>query len=586
MKNKHLIFSIAAAAAIATGCNPGDSSRLWLQDGGAVPQLTGEPYYEYRILDHWDNLDDSVERGYAGKSIWEWTGESLPVDRIRQYGRLNQSIGINGTVLNNVNASPLILDEAHLKRVAEIADILRGYGMKVYLSVNFASPQALGGLSTSDPLAGEVISWWREKVDRIYALVPDFGGFLVKACSEGQPGPQDFGRSHADGANMLADALAPHGGIVMWRAFVYAPDSPDRAKQAVEEFVPLDGEFRNNVIVQIKNGPVDFQPREPVSPLFWAMKRTEVMPEVQITQEYLGQENHLCFLAPMWKEMSDTLDSYGMGRMKAIAGVANTGSDDNWCGHDFAQANWYAFGRLAWDPTLSSGQIAEEWLRLSFPKPFWCSQKRFDEHFIAPVKEMMLASREAVVDYMMPLGLHHIFAADHHYGPGPWYAPRGLRADWTPPYYHQASKDGVGFDRSRSGSDAVDQYPSALADEYDDVRTCPDELLLWFHHLPWDYTMRSGRTLWDEICLHYEKGVREADSFVETWDGVKAYVDRDRWNAVAEKLRIQAREARIWKDACLQYFQQFSGMELPSGVEGFGLPLDSLKKLDLRHTNQ
>lgn len=548
--------------ALAAACSSKPQDALWLANGPVTPK--GKPYYALRILDHWDNLDDSVERGYAGKSIWSWTSSEIPEERIRTYGRLNQSIGINGSVLNNVNAAPQILDAAHLRRVAQIADILRDYGIKTYLSVNFASPMALKEVETADPLDAKVVRWWTEKVNEIYSLIPDFGGFLVKASSEGQPGPQDFGRSHADGANMLADALKPHGGIVMWRAFVYAPNSPDRAKQAVEEFVPLDGRFRDNVIVQIKNGPVDFQPCEPFSPLFGGLYKTKMMPELQITQEYLGQSKHLVFLAPMWEEFfrSDTYRD-GAGSTiplvtSAIAGVANTGQDDDWCGHLFSQANWYAFGRLAWDPTLTSEQIADEWLHLTFEKPRWCSRKRFETRFIEPVKKMMLASHEACVDYMMPLGLHHIFSANHHYGPGPADDWPGARKDWLPKYYHQAGTDGVGFDRTRTGTDAVDQYHEPLASEFNDLKTCPEKYLLWFHHVPWTYSMSDGKTLWDDMKAHYDKGVAEVDGFDAVWDSVKPYVDDERWQAVKAKLQEQKANARLWRDTCIGYFGQYA----------------------------
>ena len=578
MNARHLLLS-AAACALVCSCTAPSGTELWLS-GGAVT-LQGEPACEYRILDHWDNLDDTVERGYAGHSIWEWTSEALPVERIEAYGRYNQSIGINGTVLNNVNASPSVLDEEHLDRVRQIADILRPYGMKVYLSVNFASPMALGETATADPLEDAVQQWWKAKVERIYSLIPDFGGFLVKACSEGQPGPQDFGRTHVDGANMLADALGPHGGIVMWRAFVYAPGSPDRANQAVLEFQPLDGQFRDNVIIQIKNGPVDFQPREPVSPLFFNLHDTEMMPEFQITQEYTGQQKMMCFLAPMWKECLDTLSHNGSPAMKAFSGVANIGQDANWCGQMFAQANWYAFGRLAWDPTLSSEQIADEWLHGTFPKPWWCSRARFEKKFIAPVKEMMLSSREMVVDYMMPLGLHHIFAGDHHYGPEPWYEPPFLRKDWTPPYYHKADSLGIGFDRTLEGSGNTAQYPEPLASQYDNLETCPENLLLWFHHVGWDYTMKSGRTLWEELCLHYDRGVKEAGANRKVWESVRKYVDEERWTETAAKLEIQYQDACWWRDACVQYFGGFSGMEIPAEVEAPAVPLDSLMRIHL-----
>lgn len=562
MNSRFLRPLMAVFIPLAAGCT-GGSGALWLTCG--VPSPEGEPACEYRILDHWDNLDDTVERGYAGLSMWEWTSESIPESRIREYGELNRSIGINGAVLNNVNASPHILDTVRLERVRDIADILRGYGMRVYLSVNFATPMALRELPTADPLDAEVAAWWKEKTAFIYSMIPDFGGFLVKASSEGQPGPQDFGRTHVDGANMLADALAPFGGIVMWRSFVYAPDSPDRACQAYEEFAPLDGKFRDNVIIQIKNGPVDFQPREPASPLFWAMKETAVMPEFQITQEYTGQNKQMCYLAPMWKECLDTLYNNGLPRtaFKAFAGVANTGQDASWCGQVFAQANWYAFGRLAWDPSLSSEQIADEWIRGTFRKPWWCTQRRFDAEFIEPVKNMMLASREMVVDYMMPLGLHHIFAGEHHYGPEPWYAPEGCRPDWTPPYYHKASSEGIGFDRTMGGSANVAQYPERLRNQYDSLEDCPENLLLWFHHLPWTHTMKSGRTLWDELCLHYDRGCRQALENLHLWESLRIYVDKDIWESVRNTLTTQEEDARWWRDACIQYFKEFSGMDIP-----------------------
>lgn len=555
-------FIVMAASVTVVSCTA-DTGPLWLSSG--VPPLEGEPACEYRILDHWDNLDDTVERGYAGHSIWEWTSEDLPVERIREYGLLNRSIGINGAVLNNVNASPLVLDKAHIERVSEIAGLLRPYGIKVYLSVNFATPLALGELPTADPLNAEVAAWWREKAEEIYKAIPDFGGFLVKASSEGQPGPQDFGRTHVDGANMLADALSPYGGIVMWRAFVYAPDSPDRACQAYEEFAPLDGKFRDNVIIQIKNGPIDFQPREPASPLFWAMEKTAVMPEFQITQEYTGQNRQMCYLAPMWKECLDTLYNNGLPRnaFKAFAGVANTGQDASWCGQVFAQANWYAFGRLAWDPSLSADTIAEEWIRGTFKRPWWCGRKRFEEKFVQPVRDMMLASREMVVDYMMPLGLHHIFAGEHHYGPEPWYAPEGCRPDWTPPYYHNASAEGIGFDRTTGGSANVAQYPDNLCRQYNSVEDCPENLLLWFHHLPWTHTMDSGRTLWDELCLHYDRGCRQALENLQLWESLRIYVDKDIWESVRNTLTTQEEDARWWRDACIQYFKEFSGMDIP-----------------------
>ena len=553
-----------------------------------------EPSYERRILNHWDNLDNTVERGYAGWSIWHW-GEPVPVDLIKEYSRLNASIGINGSVLNNVNATPEMLRRDYLERVAEIADIMRPYGIHVYLSVNFSSPAALGGLETSDPLVPEVREWWAEKVAEIYSLIPDFGGFLVKANSEGLPGPQDFGRTHADGANMLADALKPYDGIVMWRAFVYSPKSSDRANQAAEEFQPLDGQFRDNVLVQIKNGPVDFQPREPFSPLFGLMPQTQLMAEFQITQEYLGFSNHLVYLVPLFKECLDS-DTYCEGegstiadittgktypsvyKTTAIAGVANIGRDENWCGHHFAQSSWYGFGRMAWDINLTSEEIAEEWIAQTFTD---------EPEFVEPVLDMMMTSREAAVDYMMPLGFHHIFAWTHHYGPEPWCEIPGARIDWLPKYYHKADSEGVGFDRTRSGSGNVDQYHEPLASMYNSIETCPEELLLWFHHAPWTHKMASGRTLWDEICLHYDRGIQTVRGYVEVWNEMKPYVDAERWEAVRAKLEIQESDARWWRDACVQYFGEFSGLPIPSDVEKPERPLDELKKikLDMKHHN-
>lgn len=533
-------------------------------------QTTENPAYNLRILNHWDNMDRTVERGYAGQSLWNW--EELPntlSDRYKEYARANASIGINGTVLNNVNASPKILSAEYLQKVKALADIFRPYGLRVYLSVNFASPMALDSLSTADPLDKEVIRWWKNKVKEIYRIIPDFGGFLVKANSEGQPGPCDFGRTHAEGANMLADALKPYKGIVMWRAFVYSPSDADRAKQAYLEFEPLDGQFRNNVIVQVKNGPIDFQPREPYSPLFGAMQHTPLMAEFQVTQEYLGHSNHLAYLAPMWKEFFEFV---APASLKAVAGVANIGTDANWCGHTFAQANWYAFGRLAWQPSLSSGNIADEWLKQTFGSQ--------PSDISAQLKKMMLDSHEAVVNYMMPLGLHHIFAWGHHYGPEPWCSIPGARPDWLPSYYHRADKQGIGFDRSSKGSNAVAQYPETLAKQYDKIDTCPEEYLLWFHHVPWSHRMKSGRSLWNELCHHYDNGVRQVRDFQKIWDAAEKYIDAERFHEVQSKLKIQARDAVWWKDACLLYFQEFSGMPIPYEIER---PIHELKDLQKVH---
>ena len=578
------------------------------QTGEPVEVMISNPSYEVRVLNHWDNPDGTIERGYAGHSIFWRKGENSLVvteaDKIlwKEYARANASVGINGTALNNVNASPLILSKEYLERVKTIAEVLRPYGIKTYLSVKFSSPSLTGGLKTSDPLDPDVIKWWKDKVREIYSMIPDFGGFLVKASSEGQPGPQDYGRSHADGANMLADALKPFGGIIMWRAFVYNPNDQDRARQAYNEFVPLDGMFRDNVIIQAKNGPVDFQPREPFSPLFGAMKKTSVMPEFQITQEYLGQSVHLVFLATMWEEclQSDTYQE-GTGstvarctdgsiypqKHTAIAGVSNIGLDTNWCGHPFAQANWYAFGRLAWNNTLTSEKIADEWIKLTFGQvsPGKAASTLYStawsENFLEPVKQMMLQSREAAVNYMMPLGFHHLFSANEHYGPGPWWAPEGVRHDWTPPYYHKADTNGVGFDRTHAGSDAVSQYHEPLETQFNDLATCPDRYLLWFHNLPWDYKMKSGRTLWDEICYHYDTGLQQVRDFQKIWDRTEPYVDKERFSLVQRKLRSQCINAQVWKDACLLYFQQFSRKPVPYDIERPVHELDDLIKIDM-----
>lgn len=573
---------------------------LRLQDTGAdLSELSikESPAYDVRILNHWDNPDRTVERGYAGQSLWDW--EALPATlsgRYAEYARANASIGINGTVLNNVNASSQILSTAYIEKVKALADVFRPYGIRVYLSVNFASPMQLGGLSTADPLNKDVIAWWKNKVKEVYRLIPDFGGFLVKANSEGQPGPCDFNRTHAEGANMLADAVKPYKGIIMWRAFVYSPTDADRAKQAYLEFQPLDGRFRDNVIIQIKNGPVDFQPREPYNPLFGAMPRTAQMVEFQITQEYLGFSNHLAYLAPMWEEFFDFVHP---SSLKAIAGVANIGTDANWCGHLFAQSNWYAFGRLAWNPALSSETIADEWLKQTIyneeqqtvnkePVTTTCDRTEATPAFQtlhAELKTMMLESREAVVNYMMPLGLHHLFAWGHHYGPEPWCDIPGARPDWMPSYYHKADKAGIGFDRSHTGSNATAQYPDPLCSLYDNISTCPDEYLLWFHHTPWQHVMHSGRTVWDELCYRYDRGVQQVRHFQKAWDLAESYVDAERFKHVQSRLKIQARDAVWWKDACLLYFQTYSGMSIPRDIERPIHELNNLRQITLPINN-
>ena len=506
-----------------------------------------EPKFKLRLLNHWDNLDGSIERGYAGESIFEWF--KLDEQLIRDYARANASIGINGSVLNNVNASPKMLTKPYLKEVKKIADILRPYGIRVFLSINFATPMALGQTTTADPKDASVRKWWKGKAKEIYKLIPDFGGFLVKANSEGQPGPGDYHRTHADGANMLAEALEPYQGIVMWRCFVYGANhkGEDRVKQAVSEFKPLDGKFHKNVILQTKNGPLDFQPREAYSPVFDQISKTPNMVELQITQEYLGQSLHLVYLAPMWKEFFQYVEPNWLA---GIAGVANIGKDTNWCGHHFSQANWYAFGRLAWDPSLSSEKIAREWLEQTFS---------IDENFVFLMSTVMEESRETCVNYMMPLGLHHIFKFDHHYGP----EPDGFKAEypleWCPVYYHKADKNGIGFDRSSTGTDAVSQYREPYASMYDKVETCPETLLLWFHHVPWNYKMKDGSTLWESLQYHYNQGVIMTETYENLWHNkMRAYVDEQRWREVDERLQIQVKNAKEWRDVCLGYFGQFA----------------------------
>ncbi|MDE6561602.1 MAG: alpha-glucuronidase [Muribaculaceae bacterium] len=515
---------------------------------------TDSPVHSVRVLNHWDNLDGTIERGYAGKSIWNWdsplTEEQISL--YNKYALANAMAGINGTVLNNVNASPNMLTPEILNRVAEIADILRPYGIKVYLSVNFASPSVIGGLDTADPLNKDVAKWWKDKAKEIYTLIPDFGGFLVKANSEGQPGPCDFGRTHADGANMLAKALKPYNGVVMWRAFVYSPSDPDRAKQAYVEFNPLDGKFADNVMVQVKNGPVDFQPREPYSPLFAGMTKTPLIAELQVTQEYLGHANHLAYLAPMWEEFFDEAPS---GNIKGVAGVANIGDDENMTGHPLAQANWYAFGRLAWDPTLKSEEIAEEWAEMT---P-WLT---LDDAQMPEFKKMMMESRENVVDYMMPMGLHHLFAFGHHYGPQPWCDPAGARPDWLPKYYHRADKDGIGFDRTvATGSGATAQYPSPLSDTLENVATCPEKYLLWFHHLDWDHKLPSGETVWEAINRHYDKGVDGVAEMREIWQNLDGCTSPEIYSDIESRLLTQHKDAIWWRDGCLEYFGDKAGLK-------------------------
>lgn len=529
---------------------------------------TEKPQVGLRILNHWDNLDGSIERGYAGKSIFKWEeiklgkngkGGSISKslhDRLITYARANASLGINGSVLNNVNASPKMMTAEYINKVKVIANILRPYGIRVYLSINFASPMALGYTKTADPLDKKVQQWWQKKAKEIYATIPDFGGFLVKANSEGQPGPGDYHRTHADGANMLADAVKPYGGIIMWRSFVYGANhkGEDRVKQAVSEFKGMDGKFRDNVILQSKNGPLDFQPREPYAPIFDNIKQTPQIAELQITQEYLGQSKHLTYLAPMWKEFFGFVNP---DRLVGISGVANIGDDANWCGHPFSQANWYAFGRLAWNPSLTAEEIAHEWLVQTY--------ENLDERFTKPVEMMMMTSREACVNYMMPLGLHHIFKFDHHYGPEPDGFIASYPLEWCPVYYHKADAQGVGFDRSSKGTDAVGQYPEPYRSLYDNIETCPEEYLLWFHHVPWTYKMKSGSTLWQELCMKYNMGVAMVEVYRDFWHtSAKQYMKghEQEWQHTDSLLNVQLENAKEWRNTCLKYFQTFSKMKI------------------------
>lgn len=584
--------------------------------------------FELRLLNHWDNPDGTVERGYAGSSIWRW--DEIPVgkkakmpaylvEKYNEYGRLNQEFGINGTVLNNVNAKPAMMSSDMLRKTAKIADILRPYGIRVYLSVNFASPKALGDLDTADPLDKRVGEWWKKKADEIYKLIPDFGGFLVKANSEGEPGPMDYGRTHVDGANMLAAALKPHGGIVMWRAFVYAAAGPsddprvvhDRANQAYDEFVRFDGQFSDNVIIQIKNGPIDFQPREAVSPLFFALKKTRMMAEFQITQEYTGHSIQTCYLAPMWREFLDVIQEHNV-KLEGLAGVANIGDAGmiaqtkkktetkssgteswkcaEWTANELAMSNWYAFGRLSNDAKASSYDIACDFLGKFYTH---------NEKFVDPMTQLLMKSRETMVNYMMPLGLHHIFAGGHHYGPEPWCAPQGWREDWLPRYYHKADEIGIGFNRTDHaelqvsaksgkpemlpGSANVNQYPEPLRTMYNNLSTCPENLLLWFHHVSWKHTMSNGLSLWDNLCYKYDEGLRQAREFVTTWESVRPYVEPARWEAQNERFVRQAQDAQWWHDACLQYFHEFSKMPYPADMMPFVYDYKALReyKLDI-----
>jgi alpha-glucuronidase len=585
IKNKNIIITANEDAGVLYGVFHFLKLLQTHQDIAKL-NITESPKLDVRVLNHWDNLDRTVERGYAGFSIWNW--HTLPeyIDqKYIDYARANASIGINGAVLTNVNANALVLRNDYLEKVKALADVFRPYNIKVYLTARFSAPIELGGMETADPTVPKVQQWWNDKVSEIYKLIPDFGGFVVKANSEGQPGPQNYGKSHVEGANMIADALAPHGGIVMWRAFVYsAENTDDRHRQAFTEFVPMDGKFRENVLIQVKNGAIDFQPREPAHPMFGAMPKTPLLMEFQVTQEYLGQGTHLVYLAPMWKEVLE-FDTHAEGigstvakvidgslntqKLTGIAGVANIGNEINWTGYHFGQANWHAFGRLAWNPYLSSEKIADEWIRMTFTN---------DENFVNTIKGMLLNSHEVCVNYMSPLGLHHIMATGHHYGPGPWVGNLS-RPEWNPVYYHRADTDGVGFDRTPTGTNATEQYFDPVEKMFADKATCPEKYLLWFHYVGWKETLASGKTLWEELLSHYYKGAEDVEGMRKTWQSVKGKVDEQRFREVDMMLQIQEKEAKWWRDACLLYFQTFSKMEIPSTYEQPEKDLEYYKNL-------
>lgn len=547
--------------------------------------ITDYPKVKLRMLNHWDNLDKTVERGYAGASIWDW--HKLPgyVDsRYIDYARANASLGINAVSVTNVNAKSIVLTTDFMKKVKVLADLFRPYGIKVFLTARFSAPMEIGGLDTSDPLDLEVKGFWKKKTNEIYSFIPDFGGFLVKANSEGQPGPHEYDRNHADGANMLADALAPHQGLLIWRAFVYSHEiDEDRHKQANLEFIPLDGKFRENVIIQVKNGAIDFQPREPFHPLFGTMKKTQVGMEFQITQEYLGQATQLVFLAPMWEEIlkSQTYTPTANSTVSSVietpvnekavtlmAGVSNIGTNRNWTGHLFGQANWYAFGRQAWNPDIPSSEIAQEWIKLTFSQ---------NKGVVEKISQMMLQSHEAAVNYMTPLGLHHIMGRSHHYGPGPWVT--GGRADWTSLYYHRADSLGIGFDRTSSGTNALAQYASEIENKWSDPHQVPEKYLLWFQHVPWDFKLKDGNTLWNGLAYHYDRGVKSVREMQQTWKSIESEIDPERWDHVNQLLAIQETEAVWWRNACLLYFQTFSKLPFPIEIEQPSGDLEYYKNL-------
>jgi len=551
--------------------------------------LASAPRVQYRVVNHWDNLNRLVERGYGGLSLWEWG--SLPNyknPRYTDYARINASLGINGAVLNNVNADPRILSDQFLEKVAALAEVFRPYGVKMYLSINYDSPRAYGDLDTADPLDPRVQAWWKERTDKVYSYIPDFGGYLVKADSEGQPGPHGYGRTHAGGANMLARALKPHGGVVFWRAFVYNPDLEDRFRGAYDDFKPLDGKFDENVILQVKNGPIDFQPREPFSPLFGALEKTNTMIELQVTQEYFGFDKHLAYQGPLFTEVLNT-DTHAKGPGSTVgkvlegkvfnysrtgmAAVINPGTDRNWTGHPFVQASWYAFGRLAWDYELSAEAIAEEWARMTFTN---------NAEFVDPVVELMMYSREAGVNYRNPLGLTHLYAQGHHYGPAPWHDKSG-RADWTATYYHRADKNGIGFDRTKTGSNAVAQYHPAVAENFANIDQIDEDYLLWFHRVPWNHPMKSGRTLWEELVHKYYEGVEQVRAMQRSWSQLEGLIDQHRFEQVKALLEIQERDAIRWRDSCVLYFQTHSGMPLPEGYEKPANDLEHYKALERTH---
>ncbi|WP_051572094.1 alpha-glucuronidase family glycosyl hydrolase [Ruminiclostridium cellobioparum] len=545
-----------------------------IQTGTGLDELPRieNPVNQLRMVNHWDNMDGSIERGYAGKSIFyknnKITGN---LARIGDYARILASVGINAIAINNVNVhkiETLLITDRYIKDAAKLNEIFRSYGIKLFLSINFASPLSTGELSTADPLDKEVRKWWKNRAEFIYSHMPDFGGFLVKADSEGRPGPFTYGRTHADGANMLAEALKPHGGLVIWRCFVYnclqdwRDRTIDRAKAAYDHFMPLDGAFAENVLLQIKNGPMDFQVREPVSPLIGGLEKTNQVLELQTTQEYTGQQKHLCYLVPMWKEVLD-FDTCAKGRGTSVkkiisrevfknkyggfATVTNIGDDTNWTGHQMAQANTFGYARLAWDPELTSEEIAESWIRLTYSN---------DRILVGTIKDMLLGSWRTYENYTSPLGIGWMVNPNHHYGPN----VDGYEYDkWGT--YHRADHKGIGVDRTvRNGTGYAGQYHKEVARLYENVETCPEELLLFFHYIPYDYRLKSGETLIQYIYNTHFEGVEQAEELKRKWESLKDKVEEDVFDHVMERLEGQIAHSKEWRDIINTYFFRKTGI--------------------------